>query len=133
MSLTDERRKAMYAGKFKKAQKKSFGSVKYWHDKIAPNSSPQKKLDDSIMIRKSILDQANITKEEQTLMNKAKYHAKKRIDVSLHGVKMYNSVRPKRNGRLGNEKSVYNHHWQNERQAIIDHAKLQDRKIRDDF
>ena len=120
MNLTDERRKAMYANKFNKARKQGFKSFNYWNKEIIPNARPQQRLDDSVKIRKSIMDQALITKEEKDLANKSKYHRKKRIDVSLHGVKRSNHTI---GGLYGSDeqrmRKVYAHHNDNEKQEKV--------------
>jgi hypothetical protein len=85
--LIDERTKPMYANKFKKARKQRFKRFNLWNDKITPNASPQKKLEDSINIRKSIMDQALITKGEKILHNKEKYYSKKLSNLAICGVK----------------------------------------------
>ena len=134
MNLTDERRKAMYANKFNKARKQGFKSFNYWNKEIIPNATPQERLDDSVKIRKSIMDQALITKEEKDLANKSKYHSKKRTDVAFHGVKRSSHAI---GGIHGNEtqrmRKGYAHHNERDRQATADLAKLQGRKLNDSY
>lgn len=126
MAQTDASRKAMFANlsgermkntkQFQKARRTGFNAVNFVNKEFGADLTPTEKLKRSVEVRKSTLDSAHITSQEKNLKNKILRLGKERIDAMIHG-----------------GKETPRDIWQKEKKAVIELAKLQNRKLREGF